>query len=317
MIVLALDSGFGDQKWKTDKKKGKFDTAVAVASKSSVEFGDSAKVETYDFNDKTFVVGAEALLHDNTTYSRDVSYIIKYAPLFVAKAIKDSGIKNPDLLVVGLPLGDWISRREELTERLSTFIINKKTYNFEGKILVVPQGVGILTDYKSEHPEEVESESGYVLDVGFNTAIMLRFENGVAKEQGSKQYNEMGISRALEQLQAFVSKNHGIHLSSIEAKDVFLKGFLKAGYGQKIPLKSTIDEIIEEYMEYLINTVQNEYDRHFKTADKLVIAGGGANLIKDHTPEKYKDLIFVPDEPEFANVRGFFIEGLHSLESGD
>ncbi|WP_029523595.1 ParM/StbA family protein [Persephonella sp. KM09-Lau-8] len=301
--IIAIDTGFSSVKVKTKEKEFKFPSAIATHKPSAISLGEEPSYVEYQ--GKKYIVGEEALDYDDKKYARSIEFLLEYAPLFVAEAIKRIN-KKIDTLSVGLPLGYYMKHKEDLEKKLSKFMINDEVYEFN--VLVHPQGVGILADYVY-HEKPEENEEGYVLDIGFNTVIAVRYKELKAKAEGSKQYELFGISKAIENLQEYIKAKYDLNLNSIESNDVFLKGYLKAGYGKKYDLTDQINQIMENYIDTLLKTIEDEFDRHLKKADKLIIAGGGAYHIKKYLPEKYKDFIHIPSNPEFANVRGFYILG--------
>lgn len=304
MTLIAIDTGFSSVKVKTEDKEFKFPSAIAVYKRSAIRLDDE-NTPKYEYQGKEFVVGEEALDYDDKKYARSVEFILEYAPLFIAEAIRQSGGEY-SALSVGLPLGFYMDYKAKLKQRLSKFMINGTVYEFS--VAVHPQGVGVLADYiYQESPSN--DEAGYVLDIGFNTVIAVRYKDLRAKAEGSKQYELFGISKAIEDLQEYIKANYDLNLNSIEANDVFLKGYLKAGYGKRYDLSDVIHRILENYIDTLLKTVENEFDAYLKKADRLIIAGGGAYHIEKYLPEKYKDFIYIPDKPEFSNVRGYYILG--------
>ncbi|WP_457642384.1 ParM/StbA family protein [Persephonella sp.] len=304
MNIIAIDTGFSSVKVKTQDKEFKFPSAIAVYKQSAIRLGDE-DTPKYKYQGREFVVGEEALDYDDKKYARSVEFLMEYTPLFIAEAVRQAdGEYNQ--LSVGLPLGYYMEYKDRLKEKLSKFMINGKVYEFD--VAVHPQGVGILADYVYQETPE-EDETGYVLDIGFNTVIAVRYKDLKAKAEGSKQYELFGISKAIEDLQEYIKANYDLNLNSIEANDVFLKGYLKAGYGKRYDLTDVINKIMENYIDTLLKTIENEFDAYLKKVDRLVIAGGGAYHIEKYLPEKYREFIYTPDKPEFSNVRGYYILG--------
>lgn len=303
MSIIAIDTGFSSVKVKTDDKEFKFPSAIAVYKPSAIKL--DSDTQTLEYQGKRYVVGEEALEYDDKKYARSVEFLLEYAPLFIAEAIRKAGGEYT-VLSVGLPLGYYADYKNQVKEKLSKFMINENIYNFD--VYVNPQGVGVLADYIYQAKPE-EDERGYVLDIGFNTVIAVRYKDLKAKAEGSKQYELFGISKAIEDLQEYIKAKYDLNLNSIEANDVFMKGILKAGYGKKYDLTNVIENIVENYMDTLLKTIENEFDQYLKRADRLVIAGGGAYMIEKYLPEKYRDFVYIPKNPEFANVRGYYILG--------
>jgi len=298
----GLDIGFGDFKGIiAGGRKIKFPTAVAYARKSITDIGEAS--ETYTFIDREYLVGQEAIF--NAFSTRSLEFLIKYAPLMCYKAFKD--IVGVSHLAVGLPVGFYIAEnREALSKALRSFEVNgdKKQFHVE----VFPQGVGILIDYRYDHNgQEIKDTdtNGIIVDLGHFTIDVVPFERGVAVRDGSGMLEGEGISKACDELADHIQAETKVRLNEQETKDVFLKGKLPI-YGKERDFSTVIRDIVEGYIEEVINTISSRWERRIQRADKLILAGGGAYYLKQYIPSRYKDLIHIPDEPEFANARGFF-----------
>jgi len=74
----------------------------------------------------------------------------------------------------------------------------------------------------------------------------------------------------------------------------------------KKDLSGIIEDIVSEYVEWLLQEVQGRWDGFLKRADRLIIAGGGAYYVKEFLPERYRGFVFIPESPEYSNARGFY-----------
>jgi len=71
-------------------------------------------------------------------------------------------------------------------------------------------------------------------------------------------------------------------------------------------LSEIIRKVVEDYADWLMSVVTSRWEDRVQRADRLILAGGGAYYLKPYIPAKYRKVLFVPDEPEFSNARGFF-----------
>lgn len=65
---------------------------------------------------------------------------------------------------------------------------------------------------------------------------------------------------------------------------------------------------VEAAKSTVLAMVKNEADRRFGEAssiDRIILVGGGAYLFKEGLKALYPNQLFVPEQPEFANARGF------------
>lgn len=302
--MIAIDTGYSGVKVHTNGRSFKFPTAVATKGTSTVRLDE--KDQSYDFNGKRYYVGDLALDQDDKKYARKIDFIMEYAPLLVAHGIETAGV-DPKVLSVGLPLANYKEYRDQYKKKLSKFMVNDKVYAFD-EVYVWAQGVGILNDWLAV--DQVGAENGYVLDIGFNTLIMLRFKDSQAKQEGSKQVDKAGISRALESLGKELVNDYSLDLNLIELNDVFTNGFVMAGYGKRIDLVDSITKHLENYIDSTLQQFEDGFDKYLARSTKLIIAGGGAYHIKKYLPKKYKEMTIIPETPEFSNVRGYFTAAL-------
>jgi len=304
--IFAVDQGYSYCKCMTSEKCFKFPTAIAA--KKVAGFEGAREEGLYTFNGRDYRVGDDAVKSDAKKYLRDISFLLDYAPLLVAHSIILSGLDAiPEILVVGLPLFEHFKYQEELQKRLALFIVNGITYKFDN-VKVFPQGMGTLADYiTTTNPDS--NEDGYVFDVGFNTVISLRYNGLSAQQEGSRQYDQMGISRPLEELINALKVKHGYNLDLISLNAAFVSGAIRGDVGGQINIKELAEPIMAEYLDELINTLKNDFGRYFNQSQRLILSGGGAYYLSELIPSEYRSKVYVPPMPEFANVRGFFQVG--------
>lgn len=298
-LVLAIDIGFSSCKCRFGQKEWKFPSFIAPAKARAVNLGDGES--GYLYKGQRYSVGDPSEGADGVKYVREISFLLEYGPLFVAHAVKSLSYQ-PSAIVVGLPLEQFRGYREQLKEVLSDFEVNGRCCHFD--VRVYPQAVGALAEYVYEMTPP-SSENGFLVDIGFNTAIVLKYQDLKAKSDGSTQYNQFGISRALEELGAAIKAKQGISLSPIELNEVFTKGYLSR-YGERIDLKAELRGVVSNHIDTLMKTLRDDYDRHLMRSDRLVLAGGGAYHINGQLPEQYQAFCRCLKDPEFANVRGYW-----------
>lgn len=299
--MLAIDIGFSGCKCKTAKNEWKFPSFISPGSEQTVDLGDGPS--GYKFRGTRYKVGNPGGDGGSgAKYVRNIEYLLEFGPLFVAHAIKSMGTM-PQVLAVGLPLEQYLAYRDAMRNALMSFEVNGNTYRFD--VRVFPQAVGALAQYRQE-ANPPAGENGFLVDIGFNTTIVLKYQDLKARSEGSTQYNQFGISRALEDLGAVIKSRHGQTLSPLELNDVFLKGYLQK-FGTRVSLENELHDVISNHVDTLMKTLRDDYDRHLMRSDRLVMAGGGARHINGQLPEQYREFCLFLDSPEFANVRGYWM----------
>ncbi len=300
MSKLSIDIGFSATKVVGENINFfKFPTAVGFYRESSSNITTS-KDKIYEWNNRKYLVGEAALTEDTQIYNRNIEYILKYAPLFITHAIDLSNI-IPTNLVLGLPVDQYKKYKDDYAKISSDYVMNGITYKFQ-EVKVFPQSIGILKDYIDTTKPNI-NENGYILDIGFNTVIVLRYNKLSAQAEGTRQFNQMGISKALDELGNHITNNYQITLNHQELNNAFITKNITY-YGKKIDLTEIINKIIEGYIEFLMSMLHNEFERFLVKSDRIVLAGGGAVYMT--LPENYKDFSYIMPNPEFSNARGFY-----------
>ncbi len=304
MEFLGLDIGFGDVKAVCDGVKIKIPTAVAYAEESACELGAfSQDYEEYLFANRKYIVGESAMSKAFSTRSYD--FLKRYAPLLTYKVIKGLP-KKVTSLATGLPLAYFTqTHKADFMTAMKRITVDSETMELD--VAVFPQGVGALLDYRLNDKGEANegtAHSGLVIDIGFNTVDVVAFKNGSAMKPDSGMLERAGISKPAQDLARILQKETTINLTEQEAKDVLLNGGLSV-YGHDKDLSEIIRRAIENYVEWLLSVITSRWEDRLQRADKLILAGGGAYYLESHLPSKYRKLLYISDEPEFANARGF------------
>lgn len=321
-MKLAIDIGFSSVKVVgANGVMTKFPTAIAVYNKPQVELGVERKKPSL-FAGKYYLIGDDAIGEPDVKYSLEIDFLIEYAPLFISKAIEKlegAGYGKVNEISLGLPIEYYRKYMLQLWDNVKDFTVNNRRYVFFSDIItdkvgakvsaVHPQGGGILVDYilKNNINTAAAKDKGFILDIGFNTVIVVAFDEGyTGVSNNSKQYSKLGVSRVINDLEQKIARDYGIDDNTkIETTQILTNKQVK-NYGKTHDLSGYINEIMANYMESIILRIQSDYETKLRQADKLIIAGGGAYHIKNSLPVKYRDLVYIMDLPEFSNARGFY-----------
>ena len=319
-VSVGLDVGFGDVKVVAGGQgppgttRVKFPTAIAYARNGIIGNLGSEEAETrYLYNGREFLVGTPALVSPDVFSTRDIGFLLTYTPLLAYVAVcevspdgfPDKGIN----LCVGMPLAYFHTKRAKLAEALMEIRVSGKTLIF-GSVDVRAQGQGILFDFMLDEAGEPIADrldlNLLVLDIGFNTVDVL----GVVRGRPSREWSDMiergGISRICEQLGYYLKAEHGFDLSEQSLKDVVQRQEIKL-YGARKDLGGPIRSLCEEYTEWLVAEVRSRWEGFLRRADGLIVGGGGAYYVGDIFRHRYPgSFVYVPEEPEYANARGFY-----------
>lgn len=305
-MLLGLDIGFGDVKAVGENGvKIKIPMAVAYAGEGALDLDKfSSAHREYMYSGRKYVIGEAAV--SRAFGARSFDFLRRYAPLLAYRAIEEL-TSCPTSMAIGLPLGYYTSGHEK------DFVHAMRKIDVDGRSLeldveVYPQGLGALFDYRlDENGDERDGTdiNGLVIDVGFNTVDVIAFENGSAIKADSGMFERAGISRPAHELARVLQAETTINLTEQEAKDALMKESLSV-YGYEKDLSEITRKVVEDYADWLMSVITSRWEDRVQRADRLILAGGGAYYLKPYIPAKYRRVLFVPDEPEFSNARGFF-----------
>jgi hypothetical protein len=306
MSKLGIDCGFGDVKVVTESgRQFKFPTSVSRI-RSSIDIGASDTSDVFEYNGDKFRVGRIGV--EGSIPTRSKSFLLNYSPLFVARAIKDSGEKVNEISV-GLALNHYTCNgghfRRELEEKLSEFTINDEL--FKQRVNIVPQAVGILGDFcltERGMLKEGAEVDGLVLDIGYNTIDVVCFEKGRAISTGFGCLEGEGVCCVIEPLADHVQANHGVSISAQEAQKIFATKSATF-FGNTHDYAEAIDQMVGKYVSEMFCKIEGKWANAVAKAQRVIIAGGGSYLVKDILPGMYRGTAHIPDTAEFSNARGF------------
>jgi hypothetical protein len=306
METFAVDGGFSQTKWFTGTKQGKFASAVAAPAEANSEFESSVK--KYTIGKRTVVVGNDALKSGiKQDFSLEVSDLIEDIPFLVAKAADEAGIDllYTDTLALGLPITDFQKNKVKLIEIMSDFVVNGVRYTPAVKI--IPQGVGAIIAYARESAVAKQDDEGILIDLGGCTAIVVSHTSYKATAEGTKQYDKDGIAAAAKILSPKLADKFKTQFTVVKIMEIMRTGMVKYR-GKDHDLREMIDEVLTEHVNLLIHQILTDYSRILDGKDHLLLAGGGAKLLQQYIPEEWASMIRVLEDPEWANVRGFFYD---------
>ena len=294
-MKLSIDIGYGDCKVAFEKDGKleffKFPTAIQRAKTNYSSFGDE---EVYEFRGAKYKVGEQAV--NGALSTRNLDFIIKYAPLLIYYAIKKANIDTNNLEIsTGLSILNW-NKVDEFTHALETININNEIIT-QSNIEVFAQGQGVFIDYPGNKDGIV-----VVTDIGYNTFDFLVFENGTPKPELSFA-TERGLNILIEEIINVVKQKYDWTITEQKAKDIFVKGYIE-NFGNRVDLSDTIEELKEYYTDEILNEMKSKRLDVLREAQAVIFSGGGAYYLEKK--ELSDNVVFANKPYEFANVRGYY-----------
>jgi len=303
LTPVGLDLGYSSTKTSCLGKLSTEPTAINFNIDTGLCYGDSS---SFIFEGEDLLVGETSTESFSTLdYKFKYQYdpIIMFSILFKLGAIDFNKEAQDHLeLRLGLSLADW-KNKDDYVKRLSNFTVDGRVYKFNN-IKIIPQGAGAYIDYintsKIPHPD-----AAMLLDIGFNTINGLYFNNGVPQKNNSRSFPGHGVSSIIKSFSDFLENEYGMSFSDNEALAIFLKNkFIYNGVPQP-KVTEIITELKSNFLKKLRNSILTRERKLLSTSDKVIFAGGGANLLFGTSFPPNVD--FVQEERLYSNVRGFML----------
>jgi len=303
MTDVGLDLGYSAAKLKMGEELSTIPTAISFAVDLGIEYGNS---HSYIYENEDLYVGTDAIGEAFTTL--DYKFKFKYDPILIFHALYKLGALNINqeeqnhlTLRVGLALADW-KNKDEYIARISEIKVDGKVFRFNN-IKIIPQGAGAYLDYIYQKTNSQHPDTCSLVDIGYNTINFLNFSEGNPLKQNCRSYAGHGVSSIIKSFTNFLETKFGMNFSEQEAMVIFMKNkFIYNGVEQpEIP--TMIFELKNNFLKKLRNSILVKEKKLLSTSEKVVFAGGGANLIKGINFPPNVD--FVNTEAIYSNVRGY------------
>ncbi|ULO03744.1 ParM/StbA family protein [Campylobacter sp. RM12651] len=304
MEIIAIDIGYGDVKVLANGKEFKFPNAICLKGVEIEKYkllSDNVPPKNeYLYNGKKYLVDKKI---NNAMNTRNIQYLLSYAPLLVYHALKLANIDLNDgkkrTLVTGLSVFNF-KYTNDFGKILNKFYINDELVDFEGRVKIRPQGRGIFDSYQGNKKGLV-----YVVDVGYNTLDILAYKDGEPIPSDCFA-NEQGANKIIQDMKNILeNKFDEINFTEQKAKEIFNSKKIEIA-GEEISFADEIETLKSNYTEYLINLLSSRKDILYE-ANLVIFSGGGAYFLdKELIKELVKTADFSELPYEFANVRGYY-----------
>jgi plasmid segregation protein ParM len=240
--------------------------------------------------------------------TQSYDFMKRYAPLFAFAAVEKvkSDIREPVIQVaIGFPLGFFDRAVKEIAPLLRTITVSGHTIRMEP--LCYPQGYGVLADYRlNEAGSKMPGTERNLLivDVGFNTIDICSVEEGRFVKNGTGTLDRRGVAYITDSIRRTLAANYMTTISDQESIEVLRTGHF-SHYGQSIDCSDLVNDAVAAYGEWLFNELAAKWEERIRRSDLIILGGGGAYVLKDFIPERYRHMVRVPKDPEYSNARGY------------
>lgn len=324
-VVRAIDVGYGNTKYTTGGERH----AVRCAHFPSQAFpslidqtrdvlGGARKTVAIPLNGLFYEVGPEIALagnpfrgsHGHDRYSETPEYLA-----LMRGALRYMKVEQIDLLVVGLPVALFASRRS-LLEKLAAgrhevapgrFVTVRKAF-----VVAQPHGALVQFAAQTERLAQVSQQLNLVIDAGYRTFDWL-VAVGMRLVPAKSYSINRGMLDMVKAMCRRVSADCGVDYRDVDAMDVALRSGVSPQIGQepydlerlKPITTATARQAVSTMIEWLGDT------REF---DNIVLVGGAAGLFRSALKDAFpRHKVHEVRDPLYANVKGFHIAGMDWL----
>ena len=301
MGFIAVDVGFGDTKVYYANGGVKFPTIIAKAQEG----------EGIAYEGKRYLVGEEAYQYasmpDLIVPLRSAFALIKYYPLLIHAAIRKIGLTEDKVegLVVGLSLLHYDRYYEKLAKVMNNYTVGGTAVNFvlNENFVILPQGWGAVYDYRPDG-----NHKGFlVVDVGYYTTDVAYIAKGNILHKSKSKGFGIGVSTVIELVASHIENETGLkNISRARIREAVENGEEELIIlGDRINIGDVYRAMVEDTAEQIAMSISAYYEDLMSSLEGVLLVGGGAYIFKDILKEVLPNVI-TPEEPEFANVRGYY-----------
>jgi plasmid segregation protein ParM len=320
IVVRAIDVGFGNTKYVTASANGQIDCAhfpslayLAHDEEPAESMGGKRRTIQVSVDGVLYEVGPDVefaadrfrsrQLHDEYTETAEYR-------AFTTAALHYMKVETVDLLVVGLPVSQFMAKRAVLQKAMTgTFDAGRKRQIVVRRALVVPQPQGALFWYATQHASVASSKNKtLVMDVGSRTFDWL-VTRGLRVVPNMSDSVTRGVSDILQYITNSIAARIKVNYRDLDAVDAALRSGRVLRLFQTDHDLKKFDPVIRKIADQALNFVLAKLDGP-EDLEHIILVGGGAYLYTKAVKRRFpRHRIIEVDDPIYANVKGFQLLG--------
>ena len=287
MNILGADIGYGSVKIVVSDENGqitkKFKFPSIIGITQANQYIKDNKIFQYKEHDYYVGDDAAALPSESLIDITEYKNLEYYAPVFLAYALNIVGT-TPDIIVTGLSKAQ-IQNSGYFKEALSNFTVNGVNSVFKN-VWVIPQGAGskiCIDTYGTDFPNpqtDFTGQSSYIgCDIGFSTLDLFRVIDGKTSASVFEGIEHEGVMKIASEIAKVIKEKHNRAISLHEAMEVLDSNVYKLR-GTCYDYKEEILEIKKQYIQELLELVEEKYGKILDKCDYIFLSGGGSAFFK-------------------------------------
>jgi len=323
MNILGIDIGFGAVKAILSDENNNITKQFKIPSLIGITKANQYIKDNkiYNYKDNDYYVGddAAALPSENIIDITEYKNLEYYAPVFLAYVINIIGVM-PDAIVTGLSKAQ-IQNSGYFKDAISNFVVNGQQYSFSNT-WVIPQGAGskiCIDTYGTDFPNkqtEFTGKTSYIgCDIGFSTLDLFRVIDGKTSASVFEGIEHQGVMKIASKIALLIKSKHQRTISLHEAMEVLDNNAYKLR-GTSYDYTDEIIEIKKQYIQELLELVEEKYGKILDKCDYVFLSGGGSAFFKSGTFNDIK--VLVPKSNfEYYNAIGQAMFGQIQAKKGN
>ncbi|MBT9259490.1 MAG: ParM/StbA family protein [Clostridiales bacterium] len=332
--VVAVDLGFGWVKALGARGKARFPSVIAKTEHDEIlsvrgggkTDGESITATIFQADRRAVVVAAGKAAAVGSSMSmrpfevdRSFSDHALWLILLAAAQVMDP-LNHRIRLAVGLPFAQY--RHEATREKVRRWLENQeavvdiehpaadRALRFE-KVDVYAQGLAGLVAAMEDFAELADLQTGIVMviDIGTRTTEYL----GVDMERNQIVGHLSGtIDLGMNQVHQQVLDRLQRKISMAPWRLHDMESIIADGYaryqGRRYDVADIYAEAVKDLAAALRHDLAGRWQREMVTAEAVVVMGGGGKALEEDLRKAWGETpVFVPSDPQFANVRGYYL----------
>jgi plasmid segregation protein ParM len=208
-------------------------------------------------------------------------------------------------IVVGLPAKYFASQKVQYKQLISS-------YAPTAEVIVLPQPMGpyFALEFDEEGREnkrhDLSKQSWGIIEVGHFTTDFALLKRGEWIQRGSDSSD--GAFRAVETLAAKLSERIGQSVTLLEAGQALVDSTFQV-FREIIDISAEIELVKQSFSDDVISAAERILDKQARSLDGIIVAGGGASLVRERLRAKYRNTVDSPFD-RFCVAEGFLRAGL-------
>ena len=208
-------------------------------------------------------------------------------------------------IVVGLPAKYFAQQKAHYKQLISSFAPT-------AEVIVLPQPMGpyFALQFDEEGREntrhDLSKQSWGIIEVGHFTTDFALLKRGEWIQRGSDSSD--GAFRAVETLAAKLSERIGSSVTLLDAGQALVDRTFK-DYSDILDISAEIEFVKQTFSDDVISAAERILDKQARGLDGIIVAGGGASLVKERLRARYRNTVDSPFD-RFCVAEGFLRAGL-------